>query len=305
MVIVFQRSIEYNVLSNTRYYSEYRREYYMVAIVTDSVADLPPEVAKKMNISVIPLHVHFGSRVYKDGVDLTSMEFYNKLENSTILPQTSAPGPGIFADFFDSIAEKNSEILAIFLSHKFSATYESALQGINLMKRKCHVEVVDSTLAIMGQGLLVIEAAKKALQGSVITDIINMISETVPQIHIRVTLDTLKYLAMGGRVGKVQAFMGSMLKINPILGVKDGEAFPYTRVRSRAKAIEALQQFATGFRNVKALAIEYGSNTDEAKVFAGKIASLFPKVPLYISNVSPVIGTHTGPSVLSITVMEG
>jgi DegV family protein with EDD domain len=277
----------------------------MVAIVTDSVADLPPEVVRKMNISVIPLHVHFGSNVYKDGVDLSSKEFYHKLANSTVLPQTSAPGPGIFADFFDSIAEKNNEILAIFLSHKFSATYESALQGINLMKRKCHVEVVDSTLAIMGQGLLVIEAAKKALKGSSLTDIVNMISETVPQIHVRVTLDTLKYLAMGGRVGKVQAFMGSILKVNPILGIKNGEAFPYTRVRSRSKAIEALQQFTTGFRNVKALAIEYGTNKDEAKVFADKIASLFPNVPMYISNVSPVIGTHTGPGVLSITILEG
>jgi DegV family protein with EDD domain len=277
----------------------------MVAIVTDSVADLPPDVVRKMNISVIPLHVHFGSQVYKDGIDLTSNEFYRKLENSTVLPQTSAPGPGVFADFFDSIAEKNSEILAIFLSHKFSATYESALQGIKLMKRKCHIEVVDSTLAIMGQGLLVIEAAKTALKGASLTDIMNMLSETVPQIHIRVTLDTLKYLAMGGRVGKVQAFMGSMLKVNPILGIKDGEAFPYTRVRSRAKAIEALQQFATGFKSVKALAVEHGTNTDEAREFAGKIASLFPKVPMYMSNVSPVIGTHTGPGVLSITVLEG
>jgi DegV family protein with EDD domain len=110
---------------------------------------------------------------------------------------------------------------------------------------------------------------------------------------------------MGGRVGKVQAFMGSMLKINPILGIKNGEAFPYTRVRSRAKAVEALQQFATGFRNVKALAIEYGTNKDEAKVFADKIASLFPNIPMYISNVSPVIGTHTGPGVLSVTILEG
>jgi fatty acid-binding protein DegV len=96
-----------------------------------------------------------------------------------------------------------------------------------------------------------------------------------------------------------------MLKVNPILGIKDGEAFPYTRVRSRAKAIEALEQFATGFKSVKALAIEHGTNADEAAAFAGKIASLFPKVPMYISNVSPVIGTHTGPGVLSITVLEG
>jgi DegV family protein with EDD domain len=277
----------------------------MVAIITDSVADLPLEVAREMNISVIPLNVHFGTEIFKDGFDLSSDDFYRKLERSNVLPQTSAPSPGIFADFFDTIAEKNSEILAIFLSHKFSATYESALQGINLMKRKCHVEVVDSTLAIMGQGLLVIEVAKKALQGASLENLINMISETVPRIHIRVTLDTLKYLAMGGRIGRVQAFMGAMLQVNPILGIKNGEAFPYTRVRSRSKAVEALHQFALSFKDVKAIAVEYGTNIDEAKVFAGKIMSSCAKVPIYMSHVSPVIGTHTGPGVLSVSVLEG
>lgn len=277
----------------------------MVAIITDSVADLPLEIARKMNISVIPLNVHFGTEMFKDGVDLSSNEFYHKLERSHVLPQTSAPAPGVFADFFDTIAEKNSEILAIFLSHKFSATYESALQGIKLMKRKCHVEVIDSTLAIMGQGLLVIEVAKKALKGANLSNLINVVSETVPRIHVRVTLDTLKYLAMGGRIGRVQAFMGAMLQVNPILGIKNGEAFPYTRVRSRNKAVEVLHQFALSFNNVKAIAVEYGTNIDEAKIFAGKIASSCAKVPLYMSHVSPVIGTHTGPGVLSVTVLEG
>jgi DegV family protein with EDD domain len=277
----------------------------MVAIITDSVADLPPEVAREMNISVIPLNVHFGTEIFKDGIDLTTDEFYRKLEKSSVLPKTSAPGPGVFADIFDMLAEKESEILAIFLSHKFSATYESALQGIKLMKRKCHVEVVDSSLAIMGQGLLVIEVAKKALKGASLSSLINMISEMVPRIHIRVTLDTLKYLAMGGRIGRVQAFMGAMLQVNPILGIKNGEAFPYTRVRSRKKAVEALQQFALSFENVKAIAVEYGTNAEEAKIFSGKIMSSFTKIPVYISHVSPVIGSHTGPGVLSITVLEG
>jgi DegV family protein with EDD domain len=277
----------------------------MVAIITDSVADLPTEVAHEMNISVIPLNVHFGTEIFRDGVDLSFNEFYHKLERSNILPKTSAPSPGFFSDFFDTVAEKNNEILAIFLSHKFSATYESALQGIKLMKRNCRVEVVDSTLAIMGQGLLVIEVAKKAMKGANLSNLVNVVSETVPRIHVRVTLDTLKYLAMGGRIGRVQAFMGAMLQVNPILGIKNGEAFPYTRVRSRSKAVEALQQFALSFNNIKAIAVEYGTNIDEAKIFAEKIASSLSKVPLYMSHVSPVIGTHAGPGVLSVTVLEG
>ena len=277
----------------------------MVKVVTDSVSDLPSEVVEDMGITVIPLNVHFGTELYKDGVELTAEEFYHKLENSLTLPTTSAPGPGFFAEVFDKLAEECNEILAVFLSHKFSATYDSALQGIKLMKRKCQVEVIDSTLGIMGQGLLVIEAARKALAGASLSELAVVVSETIPKVHIRVTLDTLKYLAMGGRIGKAQSLLASMLRINPILGIKDGEAFPFARVRCRAKAIEWLYEFASGFNKVKALAVEYGTNAAEAKALAKRIASVFPKVPLYISNVGPVIGTHTGPSVLSVTVLEG
>jgi len=277
----------------------------MVKLVTDSASDLPSEVAKDLGITVIPLYVQFGSETYKDRVDLTPEDFYQKLENSSLLPSTSAPAPGLFAEVFDDLAIKYSQILGVFLSRKLSATYDAALQGIKLMRRKCQVEIVDSTLGIMGQGLLVMEAAKRALVGANLNELVGMISETIPRMHVRVTLDTLKYLARGGRIGKVQALMGSMLKVNPILGIKDGEAFPFARVRSRAKATDWLYEFVSTFSKVRALAVEYGTNVEEAKALAKRIASIFPKVPLYLSNVSPVIGTHTGPTILSITVLEG
>jgi DegV family protein with EDD domain len=277
----------------------------MVKIVTDSVSDLPPQIAKDLGITVIPLNVHFGAETYRDGVDLTAEEFYRKLENSSTLPKTSTPSSGLFAEVFDKLAEETHEILAVFLSRKFSATYDVALQGMKLMKRKCQVEVINSTLAIMGQGLLVIEAAKKALTGASVSEITDMVVETIPRIHIRATLDTLKYLVMGGRIGKAQALLATMLRINPILGIRDGEASPFARVRSRTKAIEWLYRFATSFSKVKALAVEYGTNMAEATALAKRVASMFPKAPLYISNVNPVIGTHTGPSILSVTVLEG
>jgi DegV family protein with EDD domain len=174
----------------------------MVKIVTDSVSDLPPRIAKDLGITVIPLNVHFGTETYKDGVDLTAEEFYRKLENSSTLPKTSTPSAGLFAEIFDKLAEETHEILAVFLSRKFSATHDAALQGIKLMKKKCQVEVIDSTLAIMGQGLLVIEAAKKALAGANVSEITDMVRGTIPRIHIRATLDTLKYLVMGGRIAR-------------------------------------------------------------------------------------------------------
>jgi DegV family protein with EDD domain len=277
----------------------------MVKLVTDSASDLPPEVAKELGIILVPLHIQFGSETYKDRVDLSPEEFYNKLEHSSVLPTTAAPSPGTFAEVFDDLAAKYSQILGVFVSRKLSATYDAALQGIKLMKRKCEVEVADSMSGIMGEGLLVMEAAKKALTGASLGELTNLISDTIPRIHVRVTLDTLEYLARGGRIGRVQAFLGAMLRMNPIIGLKDGVAFPAARVRSRAKATEWLFEFASKFSKVKALAVEYGTNVAEAKAFAGRMASVFPKASIYMSNVSPVIGTHTGPSLLSLTVLEG
>ena len=212
-----------------------------VKLVTDSVSDLPPDVVKDLEITVIPLHVQFGNVTYRDRVDLTAEDFYHKLEKlepSSKLPTTSAPSPGLFAKAFDELAVKHSQILGVFVSRKLSATYDAAVQGVQLMKRKCQVEIVDSTLGIMGEGLLVTEAAKKALTGASLGELVGMISENIPRMHVRVTLDTLKYLVMGGRVGKVQSLMGSMLKMNPILGIQDGVASPFARVRSRAKATD-------------------------------------------------------------------
>jgi DegV family protein with EDD domain len=278
--------------------------YEVTRVVTDSVSDLPSEVARELDIAVIPLNVHFGTETFRDGVDLDRGEFYRRLQTSPVLPKTSSPSPAVFAETFDRLAQKTNEILGIFLSKKLSTTYEVALQGIKLMKNKCHVVVVDSTLGAMGQGLLVMEAAKKALSGAGINELRDAALKTIPRVSVRATLGSLKYLVMGGRVGKAQALLASALGIVPILGIKDGEAFPITRLRSRAKASEWLHRFVTGCGHLKAVAVEYGSNINEATALAKRIALALPKVPLYLSQINPVIGTHTGPETLIVSVLS-
>ncbi len=276
----------------------------MVKLVTDSASDLPIEFEKELDVTVVPLQIQFNNETFKDRVDLSAEEFYGRLVSSSALPSTAAPGPGIFAAVFDELASKGNEILGVFVSRKLSATYDAALQGIKLMKRKCRVEIADSMSGILGEGILVIEAAKKAKAGAKLDELVNFVSEIIPKIHVRVTLDTLEYLARGGRIGKVQALLGSMLKMNPILGLKDGVAFPAARVRSRAKATEWLIEFVSHFSKVKAMGVEYGTNVAEAKAFAARLSSIFPQATMYMSNVSPVIGTHTGPNLLSVTILE-
>ncbi len=174
-----------------------------VSIVTDSVSDLSPQVAKEMGITVVPLYVHFGTESYRDGIDLTPEEFYDKLVDGKTLPTTSVPSIGNFAEAYDKLAEETDEIVAIILSSRLSATYEAASQAVGLMKRKCRVKVIDSLLAAMAQGIVVITAAKAANSGASLDEVVNVTHHNIPRADFRAAFDTLVYLRRGGRIGKV------------------------------------------------------------------------------------------------------
>lgn len=274
-----------------------------VKIVTDSVADLPSDVVKELGVTVVPLAVRFGIEVYRDGVDLTAERFYDKLRRSKTLPVTSVPSPGTFSEAYDRLAEQTDEIIVITLTSKLSGTYQVALQSIGLMTRKCRVEVIDSQWAIMAQGFIVITAARAARAGASFDEVLDIAHRNISRVDLRASFDTLEYLERGGRIGKAQSLIGSILRINPIIGMRDGEVCPFGRERSRAKAIDHLCNFAMSFSNIEGLAIEYAVNRDEAEKVVERLGSKFPKERIYRSRASPVIGTHTGPGLLVVTVL--
>jgi len=274
-----------------------------VKIVTDSVSDLPPEIASELGITVIPLNVRFGEEVYRDGIDLTAEQFYEKLKYSKTLPVTSVPSPQSFADAYDKLAEEADEILVITLSSKLSGTYEVALQSIGLMKRKCRVEVIDSQWAVMAQGFIVITAAKAAQARASLNEVMNLTHRNIQRVDFRAAFDTLEYLRRGGRIGAAQAFLGSMLKINPIITLRDGMVEPAGRTRSRTKAIDYLYNFAMSYSHIEEMAVEDAACPDEAEMLVERLSSKFPKERIYRSKTTPVIGTHTGPGLLLMAVL--
>jgi len=274
-----------------------------VAVVTDSIADLPPEVAEEFGITVVPIVVRFGDALYRDGLDLSPDEFYQRLRGSKALPATSVPAPAAFADVYDKLAEKASEIVTISVTARLSGTYQVALQAVGLMKKRCRVEVLDSQWAVMAQGFTAIAAAKAARAGAGIDAVLDAARHAMRRVDMRAAFDTLEYLERGGRIGKAQAFLGSLLKVNPIIGLKDGEVYPVGRERSRTKAIDRLYDFATSFGKVEGLAVEYAADSDEANKLVERLRSEHPQVPIYLSRTSPAIGTHTGPGLIVVTVM--
>ncbi len=274
-----------------------------VKIVTDSLGDIPSEVAEELGITVIPINVIFGTINYRDGVDLTTEQFYDKLAASKVFPTTIVPPLGRFADTYDKVAEEANEIVVITNSHKLSASYETAMLAKERMKRQCHVEVIDSLSAVMAQGLIVIAAAKAARDGAKMDKVLKMVGENIPRADVRMAFDTLEYLRKGGRIGKARAFLGSKLKVTPILGIRDGEAYPFDREHSRARAIDYLYDFAASFSHIDEMAVEHATTPDEAEMLIERLSAKFPKERIYRSEVSPVIGAHVGPQVLGVAVL--
>jgi DegV family protein with EDD domain len=278
-----------------------------VKIVTDSTSDLTPEIASELGITVVPLNIHFsteiGTETYRDGVDLKAEDFYRRLEQNKTLPTTSAPAPGIFAAVYDKLARETDEILAITISSKLSATYKAALDGKEVMKSKCRLEIIDSLSAMVGLGLIVISGAKAAKAGASLDEVIDVVRSSMGRVDFRLAFDTLEYLRKGGRIGTAQAFLGSALKVNPILTIRNGLTEGVTRVRCRAKAIDYLGDFVMNFPDVEEIAIEDATTPDEAKILAERLYSRFPPERVYWMKVGPVIGTHVGPHVLGVGVL--
>jgi DegV family protein with EDD domain len=274
-----------------------------VKIVTDSVSDISPATAAELGIAVVPLNVVFGNEIYRDGVDLNTDEFYRKLEKCQVLPTTSTPPLQSFIELYNKLARETDEILVITISRKLSATGEAAKRAVESLDCRCRIEIFDSQLAVMAEGLLVIAAAKAASAGKRLDEIIRISSDNIPRTEMRMAFDTLEYLKRGGRIGKAKALMGSMLKVNPIIGIKDGETFPIRNERSRAKALEYLYQFVMTYSRIEEMAIEDATTPDEAEVLAERLDSKFPRERIYRSKVSPVIGANVGPSVIGVAVL--
>jgi DegV family protein with EDD domain len=274
-----------------------------VRVVTDSVADIPPQIVQELGISIIPVLVRFGEDTYRDGIDMTTDQFYARLVSSKIMPTTSVPSLDMFARTYARLAEETDEILVIMLSSKLSGLYNAALQSAALVEGKCRIVIVDSKQAVMAQGFVVIKAARAARDGASLNEILEIVDQNLPRVEMRAAFDTLEYLQRGGRIGRAQAFMGSMLRVNPIITLKDGVVEPAGRARSRSKAIDHLYEFAAGYSHIEELAVEGAACPDDVELMVERLSAVFPRERILRSRTTPVIGTHTGPGLLLVAVL--
>jgi DegV family protein with EDD domain len=275
-----------------------------VKIVTDTLSDITSDLAMKLGITEVPLYVRFGEEVYRDRIDITSEDFYRRLINEPKLPSTTQPTPNDFAEVFKKLAKETDEILVIVVSSKLSGTYQSATQAKDYVQGKCRIEIVDSATVALAEGLIVIAAVNAVKAGANLDKALDLARKAISRSHLVAYFDTLKYLAKGGRIGKAKEFLGSMLSVKQILTVKDGEMSPLTRVHSLRSGLEFLMSVPTRYPNIEGLAVEHTTNPQEGDMLAESLAKIYPKVPIYRSIISPVVGTYSGPGALALSVLE-
>ena len=275
-----------------------------VKVVVDSTSDIPDELARELGITVVPTYVVFGGKAYRDRLDISEDELYEKLVSDSVHPTTSVPSPQDFADVYNRLAQETDCIVSIHPTSKASGVYNSALMGKELVDRKCHIEVVDSLLVAMSCGIIAIAAAREANAGASLEQVVEVVRKSIPRMHILVMLDTLKYLVRGGRLGKGYGLLGSVLKVKPLLTVREGKAALVGVARTKANAVKRLYDFPAGFANVSDIALSYTTDREESQRLAEQIKARFPEATFYLTRVGPVLGTHAGPGGMAVIVRE-
>jgi len=282
-----------------------------IKIVTDSTADLPKTLCESLGISTIPLNVQFGETSYLDGIDIQAEEFFSMLTTSDKLPTTSQPSPGTFLDQYSNLIGNGHDIVSIHVSGKLSQTVNSAeIAKGKIEGSKSSITVIDSQQCSAGLGLIVIAAAKAAQAGATLKETIAIAEEAISKIGIFITLDTLEYLQKGGRIGKAQALMGSLLQMKPILTLLDGAIHPLEKTRTRAKAIQRMHSIADEQQPFVSAAVIHSASEDTALDLEKHLASLIKALPekdqgvTYTNSIGPVVGTHGGPGVVGFAILR-
>jgi DegV family protein with EDD domain len=271
-----------------------------IRVVSDSACDLPEELISRLGVSVVPLTIRFGSDEYND---LGPKDFWVTCRQSSVLPETAAPSPGSFAATFRSLAPDGAEgIVCLNLSSKLSATIQSAQAAAREVEGVVPVRVIDTLNISLGQGLLVMAAARMAEEGKPLEEVASTVEELVPRVRVYGALDTLENLKKGGRIGGAQALLGSMLSIKPVIQIVDGVVEQESRQRARSRSLRYLADKiaeAAASSEIDELGIMHGDASD-VDAFIEMVTPTVPRDRMVVSYVGPVIGAHAGAGVIGV-----
>jgi len=277
----------------------------MIKLVTDTTAYLPPSYAREHDIRIVPLNVHFGVDAFKETLEISNEEFYDRLKAAPALPTTSQPSPGDFLAQFQALTRSGHQVLVLPISSKLSGTYSSAMAARDMLPH-ADIRVVDT----LGAGLsleLMIRTAVEAIQGGAdLAQVAERIERMKGEVFTLFVVDTLEYLARGGRIGSAKAFLGTLLSVKPILTLKDGAIQAFEQVRTKRKAVARMLDLIVahaGTRGPEArITMTHSLALDEAEAARRELVARLGCREPSLSELGPVIGAHTGPGVVSASI---
>ncbi len=272
-----------------------------VAIVTDSTATLPKDLVEELGIHVVPVLLVFDGETFRDGVDISPDEVYQRLRSGAAIPTSTAPSVGDFLRVYAAAGQQAPAVVSIHMSPKLSSTHAVATTASELLD-DVQVRVVDCQTAAIGQGFVVLEAARAAAAGADLDEVQARIAQLAPKISLLFTLDTFEYLRRGGRIGGAAALAGMLLQIRPVLYLSDGRVEVFSKPRTKHRAVALiLQQMEkqAGSRPIRA-AVLHADALSEAEELRQAVADRFQCVELLVTEFTPVMGAHTGPGLLGV-----
>jgi DegV family protein with EDD domain len=272
-----------------------------VAVLTDSTASIPEPMLEELKIRTVAYYIHRGQEVLRDLVTIQREEFLNWLITARVLPTTASPGPGDYFEAYESLVEEgHDEIVSIHMTSKGSGAYQAAMVAQSMIKEKdpgVHVEVIDTRNVSLCQGWMAIEAARAALAGLRLEEVVAKVKRMVPVTHMIQTADTLKYLYMGGRIGRATNLVGSLLNIKPLIGMEDGEIVPLGVARGRGHSYQAIaDKLEEGLGKSKAkIAYVHAGAKQEVERLKEIVESKVDVVESFVGELSPALAVHSGP----------
>jgi DegV family protein with EDD domain len=273
-----------------------------IAILTDSCASIPESILEALNIYWVPYYIHRGSEVLRDLVTIQRDAFYRWLPTAKELPLTASPGPGDYLTIYQHLADLGvQEIVSIHMTSQGSGAYQAAIAAQSMVRDllpKLRVEVIDTLNVSMCHGWMVIEAARAALDGKSLAEIIECVNQLIPITCMIQTADTLKYLYMGGRIGKAKHLVGTMLNIKPLISMENGVIVPLGIARSRKRAYQMMVEkveAVAGFMGKIKIAFVHAAAVEEVEKVRAMVEERLTCVETIIAELSPALGVHTGP----------
>ncbi len=276
-----------------------------VKIITDSTSDITPDVASTLGITVVPVTIKFGEDEYKDGIDISIDEFYAKLAKSPVSPEIVPPTPDDFVSVYTECCKETDSLLSIHFSNNKGGAYDSALMGKWMMKGKCHIEIVDATFISIGMALIIRAAAEIAETGESLLGVFDETKKAISQVGMLGMLDTNKYLMQAEKIGKATASITGMLNKKQICTVKNGDIVRMGLAGNSSKGMDKLCAFVERNYTLQDLAIAHSNASDAAEELKSRLATIFDKDNIHITQLGAALGMYCGPGALFVAYRQG